>query len=69
MTIFLEPLDSPERGLSGAQRLLSGTVIKAALLLGLIVYGIGFAILCPLTQASASKSAAEGNDPMLLIGL
>jgi len=40
----------------------------AALFALLIAYGLGFAILYPLTQASASKSAAGGNDPMLFVG-
>jgi hypothetical protein len=38
----------------------------AALLAALLAYAIGFAVLYPLVQASASKSAAEGNDPALL---
>ena len=39
------------------------TVRSAILLAALLAYAIGFAILYPLAQASASKSAAEGNDP------
>jgi hypothetical protein len=38
----------------------------AALLVALVAYAIGFAILYPLAQASVSKSAAEGNDPALI---
>jgi hypothetical protein len=68
MTDLEKPVDFPGRGLFGAQGLLSPAAIKAALLLALIAYGIGFAILYPLAQASVSKSAAEGNDSMLLIG-
>jgi hypothetical protein len=41
--------------------------VKSAILLAaLLAYAIGFAILYPLVQASASKSAAEGNDPALI---
>ncbi len=42
------------------------TVRSAILLAALLAYAIGFAILYPLAQASASKSAAEGNDPALI---
>jgi hypothetical protein len=42
------------------------TLRTAALLAALLVYAIGFAVLYPLVQASASKSAAEGNDPALM---
>jgi hypothetical protein len=42
------------------------TLKTAALLAALLAYAIGFAILYPLAQASASKSAAEGNDPALM---
>ena len=43
--------------------------LNAKVLLPLIVpYGLGFALLYPAAKASASKSAAEGNDPMAFIG-
>ena len=42
------------------------TLRTAALLAALLAYAIGFAVLYPLVQASASKSAAEGNDPALM---
>ena len=44
------------------------TVRTAALLAALLIYAIGFAFLYPLAQASASRSAAEGNDPALFVG-
>jgi hypothetical protein len=68
MTDFEKLVDFPGRGLFGAQSPLSVAATKAALLLVLTVYGIGFAILTPLAQASASKGVAEGGDPILLIG-
>jgi hypothetical protein len=68
MTDFEKPVYLPARDLFGAQGFLRTTATKVALLLGLIVYGIGFALLCPLPQASASGSATEGYEPMLLIG-
>jgi hypothetical protein len=42
------------------------TLRTAALLAALLAYAIGFAVLYPLVQASASKSAVEGNDPALM---
>jgi hypothetical protein len=69
MTNFEKPLDSRERGLSGAHSLLSVAAIKTAVLLALLIaYALGFAALCPLAQTSSAKSAAEGNDPMLFVG-
>ncbi|MBV9289025.1 MAG: hypothetical protein JO288_14630 [Hyphomicrobiales bacterium] len=68
MTDLAKPVTFPGRRLFGPEGLLRATAIKAALLLGLVVYGTGFAILCPLAQASASKSAEEGTDLLLHIG-
>ncbi|MGA8446655.1 MAG: hypothetical protein WB766_15905 [Roseiarcus sp.] len=34
----------------------------------LVAYGLGFVVLRPLVQASAARSAAEGNDPMAFVG-
>ena len=42
------------------------TLKNAALLAALLAYAIGFAVLYPLAQASASRSAAAGNDPALM---
>jgi hypothetical protein len=69
MTNFERPLDLPRRGLSGAHGLQSAAAIKTAVLLALLIaYGLGFVALYPLVQASAAKSAAEGNDPALFVG-
>jgi hypothetical protein len=42
------------------------TIKTAGIVAALLAYAIGFAFLYQLAQASASKSAAEGNDPALL---
>jgi hypothetical protein len=69
MTLFDKPLDFSDRSPSGAHGLRSVSVIKTAVLLALLVaYGLGFAVLYPLVQTSAAKSAAEGNDPALFVG-
>ena len=70
MTDLEKPLGFPDSGQFGAQGLLLGaSASKAALVLALLItYGLGFAALYPLTQASATQSAADGNDPMLHIG-
>jgi hypothetical protein len=69
MTDLEKPLSSLDQDLSGALGLPYGAAIRAAILLALLIaYGVAFAILYPLAQASVSKSAAEGNDPMLHIG-
>jgi hypothetical protein len=44
-----------------------GAVKAVAFLALLIAYGLCFAILYPFAEASASKSAAEGNDPMMFV--
>ena len=69
MTKLGKPLDFPDRGLSRAQGLPSAAVKTAVLVALLIAYGLGFAALYPLVQTSAAKSAAEGNDPTLFVGL
>ena len=44
-------------------------VVRPTVLLPLLVaYGLGFFLLYPLVQASASRSAADGNDPMAFVG-
>jgi hypothetical protein len=64
---FEKPLDFPDRDLSSTRGL--SRAIKAAVLLALLIaYGFGFALLTPLAQESTRKSAAEGNDSMLLVG-
>ena len=69
MANFEKPFDLQDRGLTGARRLPSVAAVKAAILLALLIaYGLGFAVLYPLAQASGSKSAAEGNDPMAFVG-
>ena len=69
MTNFEKPLDFPGRSLSVAQGPPSAAAIKTTVLLALLIaYGLGFAILYPLVQTSAAKSAAEGNDPALFVG-
>ncbi len=69
MTNLEKPLNFPDRGLSGAHRLPSPAAIKTAVLVGLLIaYGLGFAALYPLVQASAAKSAADGNDPVFFVG-
>jgi hypothetical protein len=69
MTNFEKPLDFPARNPSGAHGLPILAAIKTAVLLVLLIaYGLGFAVLFPLVQTSAAKSAAEGNDPMLFVG-
>jgi hypothetical protein len=69
MTNFEKPLDYPDRGLPGAHGLSSVANLKTAVLLALLIaYGLGFAVLYPLVQTSAAKSAAEGNDPTLFVG-
>lgn len=69
MTNFKKPLDFRDRGLSGAYALPSVAAIKTAVFLALLIaYGLGFAALYPLVQTSATKSAAEGNDPMFFVG-
>ena len=66
MSDLEKPLTSLDRGLSGARGL--PPIGTAVLLVLLIAYGLGFAVLSPLVEASASKSAAEGNDPTLFTG-
>ena len=69
MTNFEKPLVFPDRGPSGAHGLPSVAAIKTAVLwILLIAYGLGFAALYPLVQPSATKSAAEGNDPTFFVG-
>jgi hypothetical protein len=67
VTQYEKPLGFPDGFVparSGAPAL--PTLRTAALLAALLAYAIGFAILYPFAQASALKSAAEGNDPALL---
>jgi hypothetical protein len=69
MTNIAKPPEFSDRGLFGAHGLPSVAAIKPVVLLAfLIAYGLGFVILYPLAQASMSKSAAEGNDPMAFVG-
>ena len=69
MTTVQKPLASPLHGLSAAHRLPGLAAIKTAVLVALLIaYGLGFAALYPLVQASVAKSAAEGNAPMLFVG-
>jgi hypothetical protein len=69
MTNIAKPPEFSDRGLFAARGLPSVAAIKATVLLAfLIAYGLGFVILYPLAQASVSKSAAEGNDPMAFVG-
>ena len=43
-------------------------VVKPTILLPLFAaYALGFVILYPFVQASVSRSAAEGNDPMAFV--
>ena len=60
-------------GVAGVSLLASfGTYLaairRAVLLALLIAYGLGFAALYRLVQASAAESAAQGNDPMMFMG-
>ena len=64
MTDLKKSMGLLDRALFGAH----GPLTPALLLAVIIAYVAGFAILYPLAQASASKSAAEGNDPMLHMG-
>lgn len=69
MTNIAKPPEFSDHGLFGARGLPGVPAIKAAVLLAfLIAYGLGFVILYPLVQASVSKSAANGNDPMAFVG-
>lgn len=68
MTNFEKPLDFRDRSPSRAHGLPRVSAVKTAVLLTLLIaYGLGFAALYPLVQASAAKSAAEGNDPTLFV--
>jgi hypothetical protein len=69
ITNIAKPPELFDRDLFGAHGLPSVAAIKAVVLLVfLIAYGLGFVILYPLVQASVSKSAANGNDPMAFVG-
>ena len=69
MANFEKPLVFPDRDLPRARNMPGLAALKRAAFFALLIaYGLGFAILYPLTQASASKSAAGGNDPMLFVG-
>jgi hypothetical protein len=69
MTNFEKFLDFRECGLPGAHGLPSVAAIKTAVLLALLIaYGLGFAVLYPLVQTTAAKSASEGNDPAFFEG-
>lgn len=69
MTNIAKPPEFSDRGLFGAHGFPSVAAIKPVVLLAfLIAYGLGFVILYPLAQASMSKSAAEGNDPIAFVG-
>jgi hypothetical protein len=69
MTNIAKPPEFSDRGLFGAHDLPSVAALKPAFLLAfLVAYALGFLILYPLAQASVSKSAAEGNDPMTFVG-
>lgn len=65
---FERPLDFDRRHFD-KRGFSSASAVKSTVLLPLLVaYGLGFVILYPLAQASASRSAAEGNDPMAFVG-
>jgi hypothetical protein len=50
-------------------RFSSASAVKLAVFLPLLAaYGLGFVVLYPAAQASASKSAAGGNDPIAFVG-
>jgi hypothetical protein len=69
MAHFVKPLVFRDRDLPHTRGKSGIAALKGAALFALLIaYGLGFAILYPLTQASASKSAAGGNDPMLFVG-
>jgi hypothetical protein len=69
MTNIAKPLEFSDRGLFGAHGLRSVAAIKPAVLLAfLLAYALGFVILFPLAQASVSKSALNGDDPMAFVG-
>jgi hypothetical protein len=67
MSDFGKLLDFRDGHLPDRSNMATWPRVKSAILLAvLLAYAIGFAILYPLVQASASKSAAEGNDPALI---
>jgi hypothetical protein len=69
MTNIAKPPEFSDRGLFGAHGLPTVASVKVAVLLAcLVAYALGFVILYPLAQASVSKSASEGNDPMAFVG-
>jgi hypothetical protein len=69
MTKFEKPVDFIDRGVSDAHGLPSLCAIKAAIVFTLLVaYALGFVMLYPAVQASISRSAAEGADPIAFVG-
>jgi len=65
---FERPVDFDRRYFD-ERRSSSASTVKSAVFLPLLAaYGLGFVVLYPATQASASKSAALGNDPMAFVG-
>ena len=69
MANFEKPLVFRDGDLPRARGMPRLAALKGAALFALLIaYGLGFALLTPLVQASASKSAAAGNDPVLFVG-
>ena len=69
MVNFEKPLVFRDGDLPRARGMPRLAALKGAALLALLIaYGLGFVLLYPVTQATAPKSAAEGNDPMLFVG-
>ena len=69
MCRYERPSDFSGHGQFGGRGLSRRSGVRAAMLLALLVaYGLGFVVLRPLVQASAARSAAEGNDPMAFVG-
>jgi hypothetical protein len=64
MSHFEKHLDLRDDYLSAAPGAgIASALRTATLLLALLAYAAGFAILYPIAEASVAKSAAEGNDP------
>ena len=67
MTHFEKTVSAHDsHGPSRAGLAVARTIKSAALLALLIAYAMGFVIIYPVTQASVSKSAAEGDDATVL---
>ncbi|MGB3581839.1 MAG: hypothetical protein WBA40_12120 [Roseiarcus sp.] len=68
MCRYERPSDFSGPGQFGGRGLSRRSGVRAMLLALLVAYGLGFVVLRPLVQASAARSAAEGNDPMAFVG-